>query len=343
MKSSPTVSILIPMFNEERYIEICLDSVLANDYPQELMEIIVIDGMSTDRSREIVNAYSSKHPFVHLIDNPKRIQSAGLNLGINAANGKVILCMNAHTMYAVDYVKQCVEALETTGADNVSGVQNAVGTSYVSGAIAVAITTPFGIGDARFRYSNKQQWVDTVFPGAWYKNTLERIGGFNEEWVINEDYELNYRLRKAGGKILLCPRIQCQYYVRSTIPSFVRQYFRYGYWKVRTLVAHPASLRWRHIIAPIFAAVLLLSALAIFVSWRIGIVIPIIYSVACIIASLRAAGNTSWKYLPLLPLVFSILHLSWGIGFWLGIITFGVPKITLKILLRAFKSLGNSS
>ncbi|UCF71507.1 MAG: glycosyltransferase family 2 protein [candidate division WOR-3 bacterium] len=338
MKPLPTISILIPMLNEERYIVRCLDSVLANDYPQQFIEIIVIDGMSTDRSREIVKAYSKEHSFVHLIDNPKRIQSAGLNLGISAAHGKIILCMNAHTTYAVDYVKQCVEALETTGADNVSGVQCAVGTSYISDAIAVAITTPFGIGDARFRYSNKQQWVDTVFPGAWYKRTLDRLGGFNEEWVINEDYELNYRLRKAGGKILLSPRIHCQYYVRSTLFSFARQYSRYGYWKIRTLVAHPASLRWRHIMAPIFVLLLLLSMITMFISWRIGIVVPIIYGVSCVVASFKAARRTSWKCLPLLPLVFFVLHLSWGIGFWWGIVTFGVPKFTIKILLRAFKS-----
>jgi cellulose synthase/poly-beta-1,6-N-acetylglucosamine synthase-like glycosyltransferase len=327
------------MRNEERYIKLCLDSVLSNDYPHKLLEIIVIDGMSTDRSREIVHQYAQKHDFIRSIENPKRVQAPGLNLGIRASEGEIILCMNAHTTYASDYVRKCVTALETTGADNVSGVQHAVGTDFVSSTIAVAITTPFGIGDARFRYSNKEQWVDTVFPGAWYKHTLEELGGFNEEWVVNEDYELNYRLRKKGGKILLSPNIHCQYYVRSTLKALVRQYFRYGFWKVKTLVAHPDSLRWRHLMPPFFVMALLISLALMFFHWRLGIIIPVIYAVSCILASFRAAGRSVWKHFLLLPIIFLVLHLSWGVGFWAGVLNFGIPKFTFGMLFRAFRAL----
>jgi succinoglycan biosynthesis protein ExoA len=338
MNDLPIVTVLIPMRNEERYIELCLDSVLSNDYPFNLLEIIVIDGMSTDRSKTIVNRYAQRHGFIRLIENPKRFQAPGLNLGISMAQGEIILCMNAHTYYASDYVRECVRALQTTKADNVSGVQYAVGTNYVSNTIATAITTPFGIGDARFRYSNKEQWVDTVFPGAWYKNTLKKLGGFNEEWVVNEDYELNYRLRKEGGRILLSPRIHCQYYVRSTLRALVRQYFRYGFWKVKTLVAHPDSLRWRHLIPPIFTMALLTSLVTIFFQWKIGIIVPVMYAVSCLIASFSAANRSRWRYFLLLPLVYPVLHLSWGIGFWTGLLNFGIPKFTFRSLLRAFKA-----
>lgn len=338
MDKLPTVSILIPMRNEEKYIKLCLDSVLLNSYPPSLLEIIVIDGLSTDLSTTIVKQYAQRHEFIRLIENPKQVQAPGLNLGIYAAKGEIILCMNAHTVYASDYVRECVNALETTGADNVSGVQHAVGTDYVSNTIALAITTPFGIGDARFRYSTKEQWVDTVFPGAWYKKTLEKLGGFNEDWVVNEDYELNFRLRRMGGKILLSPKIHCKYYVRSTLKALLRQYLRYGFWKVKTLVVHPDSLRWRHLMPPFFVLALLVSLVAACFHWQIGIVVPAIYALVCIAASLRVASRSALKYFFLLPVAFFILHLSWGVGFLAGIVKFGMPRLTFKTLLRAFKA-----
>ncbi len=334
----PMVTVVIPVFNEEHYISACLESVLVNTYPKDRLEILVIDGMSTDRSREIIRDYARRYAFIRLLDNPKRIQAAAMNIGLRAATGEIILRMDAHTIYAPDYISQCVNLLQATRAANVGGPPQAVGKDYISNAIAIAMTSPFGVGDARFRFSNQEQWVDTVYLGAWYKQTLEALGGFNETWVVNEDYELNYRLRQAGGKIFFSPKIRCHYYVRRSLSALARQYFRYGFWRVKTLVAYPDSLRWRQLAPPVFVLALIASLAALPVFWPAGVVIPGLYTVANLIASLQAARRHGWRYLPLLPLVFFLLHSSWGIGFFCGLVRFGIPRFSWKSLARAFRS-----
>lgn len=334
----PFVSVIVPIYNEEHYLARCLDSILANDYPKDHLEILMIDGMSNDRSREIVQEYAQRFPFIRLINNPKRIQSAALNIGIRESKGKIIIRMDAHTLYASDYIRRCVELLETTEAANVGGPLHAVGTGYIPNVIAIATTTPFGIGNAYFRYAREEMWVDTVFPGAWRKSTLEALGGFNEDWVVNEDYELNYRLRKAGGKILLSPEIKCWYYVRPSLKALARQYFRYGLWKVKTLVTYPDSLRWRQLAPPALVLAFLFSLGIIPIKWMLGISVPALYLVANLIASIWTASRRGWKYLPLLPFVFATIHLSWGTGFLAGLFKWGIPKFTLSSLVKAFQS-----
>lgn len=332
------VSIIIPTYNEEQYIARCLDSILINDYPKDLIEILIVDGRSTDRTQEIVQGYIQRYHFLRLLENPKRIQAAAINIGIRAATGEIVLVMSAHASYAPDYIRQSVTLLQQTNADNVGGLMQAIGSDYVSNSIAIGMTSPFGIGDARYRYSDREEWVDTVFGGCWYKRTLEAIGGFNEEWAVNEDYELNYRLRQAGGKILFSPKIRCQYFVRSSLRALARQYFRYGFWKVKTLVTYPDSLRWRQLMPPIFVLMLIASLMLIPIFWPAGIVIPGLYIAANSIASLQAARRRGGRYLPLLPLVFATLHLSWGIGFWCGVARFGIPRFSWRSLVQAFQS-----
>jgi len=334
----PSVSIIIPMCNEERFIAQCLDSILSNDFPKDRLEIVVMDGMSVDRSREIVQNYAQRHPLIRLVDNHRSIQAAALNLGIREAKGEIIIRMDAHTAYAPDYIRQCVTALQATGAVNVGGPQRAVGTGYISNAIAIAITSPFGIGDALFRYSDREEWTDTVYLGAWYKRTLEGIGGFNEEWSVNEDYQLNYRLRQAGGKILLSPKIRCRYYVRGSLSALAHQYFRYGFWKVKTIEAYPDSLRWRQLFPPAFVLALVVSLSLLPVLWRAGIIVPGLYLIANVVVSFETARQRRWLYLPVLPIVFATLHLSWGAGLWGGLSRFGVPRISLKSLIQAFRA-----
>jgi len=333
----PSVSVLIPIRNEEKSIARCLDSILANGYPRDRLEILVIDGESNDCSQKTVDKYINEYPFIKLLNNPKRIQAAGLNIGLKEAKGEIIIRMDAHATYAQDYILQCVNLLQITGASNVGGMQRGVGSGYVSGAIAIATTTPFGIGDARFRYSEKEEWVDTVYLGAWYKKTLESLGGFNEEWVVNEDYELNYRLRQAGGKILLSPKIRCHYYVRGSLRDLFHQFFRYGFWKVRTLVAHPESLRWRHLVPPVFVLAIILSIGLLAVSWPAALIVPGLYVIANLAFCFSTVWRRGWLYLPLLPIVFGILHIGWGVGFWLGLARFGVPRLTLRSLIDAFR------
>ncbi len=356
------------MLNEERYIARCLDSVVANDYPRDFLEVLVVDGGSTDRSREIVLEYCRRYPFIRLLDNPRRIVPAALNIGIREATGDIIVRMDAHAVYAPDYIRKCVELLCTSGAANVGGVQRAVGENYISRAIALALTNPFGAGDAYFRYAERETWVDTVYLGAWWKITLTQLGRFredlqvnqvnnedyelnirlrsalveppagpfNEELVVNQDFELNYRLRRAGGKILLSPHIRCWYYVRPSLVALARQYFRYGFWKVKTLVLHPESVRWRQLAPPALVVGLIASGAAGLLNPILWIPLPGVYLGAVLLVSIYLAVRRGLIYAPVLPLVFLTVHLSWGLGFIAGLMKWGIPKFSLRAIIKAF-------
>jgi len=322
----PTVTVVIPVRNEANFIRACLDSVVANDYPRDRLEVLVVDGASSDGTRSIVEEYARRYPFIRLLDNPRRIPAAALNVGLEHARGDVIVRMDAHTVYAPDYIRKCVELLQTTEAANVGGVQRAVGQGYVAEAIAVALTSPFGVGDARFRYTDRPTWADTVYLGAWRRTTLEALRGFDEAWAVNEDYELNYRLRRAGGRILVSPDIRCWYHVRPSLGALARQFFRYGFWRARTAVVHPGSLRWRHLIPPLLVLGLVGSAGLGAAGSRWGLVVPVLYAVADVGASLGTALRRGLRYLPVLPVVYGILHLSWGSGFLAGLVRWGFRR-----------------
>jgi cellulose synthase/poly-beta-1,6-N-acetylglucosamine synthase-like glycosyltransferase len=336
--NGPLVSVIVPMRNEEQHVVSCLESLLANDYPHDQLEILVVDGMSRDRSREIVQEYTASHPNVRLLDNRKRIVSSALNIGIQEAKGQIIVRLDAHAVCAPDYVRTCVRLLQTTEAASVGGAQRAVGKDYVSVAMAIGLTTPFGVGNAPFRYAERSSWVDTVYLGAWHRSTLESLGGFDEDWVINQDYELNVRLRQAGGKLLLSPDLRCWYHVRPTLKELARQWLRYGFWRVKTLVAHPDSLQWRQLAPPALVAAVIVSLALLPLHWPLGMIVPALYVSANLLSAVWTAWRRGWKYLPLLPLVFATIHLSWGAGFLAGLVKWGVPRITLRSLLRAFES-----
>jgi GT2 family glycosyltransferase len=321
------VSVIMPVRNEEDHLARSLESILANDYPRERLEVIVIDGRSSDRSTDIVRQYALNHPGVRLLDNPRRIVPAGLNIGIRESRGEIIVRTDAHTVYAPDYVRACAELLETTGAASVGGIQRAVGSDYVSRTIAIAMTTPFGVGNAPYRYVDHETWVDTVYLGAWRRETLERLGGFDEAWVVNQDYELNVRLRQAGGRILLSPRIRCWYAVRPTLRALARQWLRYGFWRVKTLATYPTSLQPRQLAPPGVTLGLLLSLLVLPFSRTLACVVPAAYAVASLIAAVAAGSRRGWRYLPLLPLAFATIHLSWGVGFLAGLFRWGLPGL----------------
>jgi succinoglycan biosynthesis protein ExoA len=314
-----TVTIVMPVRNEEKFIENCLRSILENDYSKEKLEILIVDGNSTDRTKEIIQNISTKFPFIRILDTTARVHGEAMNIGIQQARGDIIIRMDAHTLYASDYITQCVHLLLTTAAANVGGVQFAVGHNFITQSIALATMSRFGAGNAHFRYSKKEQWVDTVYLGAWKKETLEKLGGFNSRWSVNEDYEINYRLREMGGKILLSPKIQCKYYVRSTIYRLMRQYFRYGYGKVRTILKHPKSTKIRQIIPPIFVLAMILSIVFAFQGYYWGIFLPIFYILMNLYFSVRITSQHGLKYLCSLPFIFTLIHFSWGLGFWIGL------------------------
>jgi cellulose synthase/poly-beta-1,6-N-acetylglucosamine synthase-like glycosyltransferase len=319
----PFVSVVMPIRNEAKYIERSLGAVLRQDYPANRLEVLVVDGRSTDASRDIVTRLAGRYANVRLLDNPRQIQAAALNVGIRAAQGDIIVRVDGHTFIEPDYVSACVRHLLAGDADNVGGMMRAQGETSVGQAVALATTSPFGIGGSKFHYTDQSHYIDTVYLGAYWRKTLLDIGLLDEEFVINEDYELNIRLRQAGGRILLSPAVKSSYVVRASLVDLWRQYFRYGRWKTRTLRKHPASLQWRQLAAPLFVAALLINGLVgLFLKpfrWLFGAVTGS-YLLANLLASTIAARRGGWKYLPLLPLVFAAIHFGWGLGFLAGLV-----------------------
>lgn len=240
MNHPPSVSVIMPVYNEAAFIERSLGAVLAQDYPHDRMEILIADGMSTDATRDVVAGLMGRNPNVSLkvLDNPSRLMASGMNVALACAKGELTIRVDGHTVIAPDYVRECVAQLQRTGADNVGGRMEAVSESSFGQSIALATSSPFGVGGARFHYSAQEEWVDTVYMGAWPREVFERVGLFDEEQVRNQDDEFNYRLLSHGGKILLSPRIKSKYYNRSTPGSLWQQYFEYGYWKVPAVICN---------------------------------------------------------------------------------------------------------
>lgn len=312
----PLVTVVVPMRNEEAGILACLESILANQVPDGDLELLVLDGDSTDKSAEIVSGLSSRDPRVRLISNPARLQADAFNIGLAQARGQYLIRMDAHTLYEPDYISESVRLLNEMGAANVGGVQRATGSNPTSRAIAAAVSSKFAAGDAAYRNATEPRWTDTVYLGAWRTEKLREIGGMIPGWAVNEDYEMNVRLRAAGGTIYLSPTIRSTYFVRGSITKLWRQYLRYGFWKVRTLLKHPGSLRWRQMVAPAFALSILLTPLTV---WLLGPLLGtahlIAYAAANLVASVIVASRTEWTHLTRLPLIFLVIHASWGFGF----------------------------
>jgi glycosyltransferase involved in cell wall biosynthesis len=215
--------------NEEKHIRACLENIFNQKEVPAPYEVIVADGISTDGTREIIFEMQSTNPNLILIDNPGVIVPTGLNQAIRIAKGNIIVRVDGHTKIAPDYVKSCIELLNTTRAENVGGRMVAIGRTAFGRAVAVATSTPFGVGGSRFHYSEKEEEVDSVYLGAWPKDVFLKIGLFDEEMVRDQDDEFNYRLREHGGKIILSPSIKSEYTVRSTPKTLWKQYFQYGF------------------------------------------------------------------------------------------------------------------
>ena len=267
---------------------------------------------------------------------------AALNLGLRAARGEVFLRIDAHTLVAPDYVRRCVERLRLSGAENVGGPMSPAGASPLGASIAAAMHCRFGVGPARFRYARAVEEVDTVYLGAFPRALFDRIGGFSEAMVRNQDYEMNYRIRRAGGRILVDPAIRSTYLVRPDLRSLARQFASYGYWKAQMLRRHPRSLRPRQLAAPAFVAALALSALASVAAlvdlavtgagagtgWPVPplLVAALLPAVAALhlAASVGFAGSVArrcgLRIALALPAVFATMHLAWGWGFWRGVV-----------------------
>ena len=256
----PFVSVILPVRNEEAYIRGALDSLLAQDYPPERTEILVVDGQSDDRTREIVETIANDRPdpAIRLVDNPERIAATALNRGLVEARGEIVARVDGHCEVQPGHLEAAVEALHADQADCVGGPVETVGETPTAKAIAAAMASRFGVGDSAFRVDpDRRAQVDTVPFPALRREVLEAAGPFDEELVRNQDDEYSFRLRKLGFRVLLEPRMRSRYFSRGTLRSLWSQYLQYGYWKVRVLQKHPAQMRWRHFVPPAFALALL--------------------------------------------------------------------------------------
>lgn len=323
----PFISILIPLHNEAGFIEYSLGAVLAQDYPLEFIEILVIDGFSTDKTREIIAQLATQHPLVRLcvIDNPGRIVPTGMNIALRETKGDIIIRVDGHCIIAPDYVRKCVEHIQKDNVDGVGGPMESIGETQMAKVIAIGMSTPFGVGNSAFRtISGKSMLADTVPFPAYTRQIIERAGFYDEELVRNQDDEYNYRIRESGGKILLADDVRSTYFSRTSLKGLWRQYFQYGYWKVRVLQKHPHQMSLRQFVPPVFVLALLFSSLfALFSDTRpLSIIVHLTYLLANLGASLWTASRRGWFALPYLPLVFAILHLSYGLGFLLGLLKF---------------------
>jgi len=330
----PLVSIIIPCRNEEQFIGICLDSIAANDYPKDQLEVLVVDGMSEDGTREIIQEYAQRYLFIKVFDNPRKIVPTALNLGIGNAQGQIIIRMDVHTEYASDYILQCINVLKETGASNVGGPWRAEGRTYLQKAISIAFKSPFSSGGAGSHDLQYEGLVDSVYLGCWRKSTLVSIGLFDEELVRNQDDELNLRLIRAGGKIWQSPKIKSWYYPRASIKYLFGQYMQYGYWKIRVIQKHKIPASIRHIVPGIFLGILVLLAVVSPFS-RVPLLILgsvlAIYGGANFVATLLACREPSrWKYIPVMPFVFSAYHFGYGYGFLRGFLDFVILKRNLR-------------
>lgn len=329
MNTLPTVTVIIPCRNERRFIGPCLDSIIAGDYPPDLLEIIVVDGMSDDGTREILQRYADRFtgtPSLRFIDNPRQIVPPGLNRAIEMARGEIIVRIDAHTEYAVDYIRRCVEVLLKTGADNVGGALRIQSSGYLQEAISLALLSRFAAGGARSHNVDYDGPVDTVLFGCWRKKNLIEIGLFDEEMVRNQDDELNLRITRNGGTVYQSPKIVSWYHPRASLRQLLRQYVQYGYWKVRVIQKHRIPASPRHLVPGAWTlSLLLLGALSPFLApARMLLFLNLaLYLAGALTASAAACRTPSkFKFIPILPVIFAIFHLGYGYGFLRGLVDF---------------------
>ena len=319
----PSVSIIIPCYNEQDTICKLLEAIYAQTFPRNDLEVVIADGLSTDGTRSQIELFSNSHPNLQIavVDNMPRSIPMALNCALKESKGEIIVRLDAHSMPYPDYIERCVADLQAGLGENVGGIWeiHPGAQSWVARSIAQAAGHPLGVGDALYRHADKAALVDTVPFGAFKRELLALIGFYDESLLSNEDYEFNARIRKSGGKVWLNPSIRSVYFARPTLALLAKQYARYGYWKWRMLRRYPETLRWRQGLPPLFALSLIGGAvLAVFLPiFRVLLAAEIlIYLIALGGAGVQAALKHKKVSLVVgLPIAIATMHIAWGMGF----------------------------
>lgn len=328
----PFASVMVPCRNEEKHIATCLESILSNDYPKDRLEILVVDGMSEDRTREIVLEYAKRHEQVRLVDNPQRHIPAAMNVGIRNARGDTILKMDAHSTYQSTHIRLCVAYQEEYGAENVGGVWKMVpgADTAVAKAIVLGMAHRFGSGNAKIKVGASQPtWSDSAAFGCFKKELFSRIGLFDERLKGGSDMDMNSRIRAAGGRILLVPQIVVNYGADPTLKKFWKHNFADGVWTSYAMKFGSKASSWRHWIPAAFMLSLLvafaLSAVWPFLLW-VGLGIAGIYAATSLAVSAQIAmREKNAKLVFLLPVVFATRHVAHGLGALFGLVLVMLP------------------
>lgn len=325
MRELPFVTLVMPSFDEEQYIEACIRSLLSQDYPADHMEILVADGGSRDRTRDIVSRLAAADARVRLLDNSEhRIQSYGMNLAIRESRGEFLLVCDVHAEYAGDYVSKLVETFLRTGADAAGGAQRAKAQTWFQKALCAALRSPLGVGGAAYRSPDKEGWVDTVFPGAFRRAILEQVGLYDVAAVTNEDAELFQRILEAGGKVYLSKEVVVHYYPRKSLRLLAKQYFKYGDGRARTLLLHKRFPVLRPLVPFAFVA----SGITMLVVPPLQILAPLAfgtYAALTGIEALRVGLREGVWAVPVVWAIFPTMHVAHGLGMLQGLV-----KYTLK-------------
>ncbi|HET8623236.1 MAG TPA: glycosyltransferase [Gemmatimonadales bacterium] len=326
----PFVSVIVPCRNERQFIEHCLTSILATDYPPNSLEVLVVDGRSADGTREIVSEFARADSRVRLVDNPRRITAVALNLGIGLARGSLIAWMSAHNRYPSDYLRRCVEGLLAFGADNAGGgiVTVARGSGPWASAVVAALSHPFGVGNSKFRTAvgdGPPSWADTVFGGCYRRDVFQHVGGFNEHLVRGQDMEMNLRMRRAGCRTLFIPSLSSQYFARTDPGAFIKHSFANGAWAILPFAySAGAPVGLRHLAPLGFVLSLALAAIIGLWNpigwWLLGAAAALYLAVAVAVAVGAAVRARKALLVLLLPLSFALLHFSYGIGSLWGVV-----------------------
>ena len=319
----PLVTVILPVRNEEASIELSLGSVLEQDYPAERLEVLVVDGGSTDATRDLAVSLGKRSGTpVRVLDNPGLTAASALNIGVANSRGDVVLRVDGHCEIGPGHARTAVAALRECSVGCVGGPIETISVGMIGGAVAAAMSSPFGVGGSTFRVGVKAACdVDTVPFPAFRRSILQRLGPFDEELVRNQDDEYSYRLRSQGFRVRLLPDLTSRYYSRSTLWSLWRQYFQYGFWKIRVLQKHPRQMKARQFTPAVLATALVASFAYALAGAPIALTsLIVIYGLAAGVAALRSeVAGSSWRITGVLPVAYAAMHLGYGFGFLAGL------------------------